>query len=304
MATNATTCTLASSPAAWQGPNPITVSCNGSYQGQLSPTSSQITFTFTFTATNSSGVTATDGRTITEQAPQFQQSPNWSGYFLPSSSSLITEVGGSWTVPALNCSRTPNAGAGIWVGIGGVPWATGGTSGALLQTGISADCVNGVQQDHGWWELYPSTPNYAADFAGFTVSPGDSIQASVFQGSSGVWETRVDDLSTGLSGVMVTGAGWGVLNDGGTNFPLQGKTTNLSYSGGYTAEWIVEAYQQNGSQVSLADYGTVTVTNLTTSLSSWSLTSGVGEAIVESGVVVSTPSPPENGGFSVSYTGP
>jgi hypothetical protein len=121
-----------------------------------------------------------------------------------------------------------------------VPWPTGGTSGALLQTGITTNCVNGAQQDHGWWELAPNY--YEIPFAGFAVSPGDTIQANVFQGSTGAWETRVDDLSTGLSGVMITGGGWGVLVDSGNGtFQLQGRTTFLSYAGGYTAEWIVEA---------------------------------------------------------------
>ena len=57
----------------------------------------------------------------------------------------------------------------------------------------------------------------------------------------------MDDLTTGLSGVMTIGSGWGVRTDAcdGT-FDPQGHTTNLSFSGGYTAEWIVEDYAELG----------------------------------------------------------
>ena len=233
-----------------------------------------------------------------------QLSPNWSGYMVPGSS-LVTEVSGVWTVPSLNCAATPTGGASTWVGIGGYSWPTGGTSGTLLQTGVTTNCVNGVQQDLGWWEEYPSIPNFERNFSGFTVSPGDVIRASVYQESSrAAWDTRVDDLTTGLSGVMVTGQGWGVLVDAGNGtFLKQGSTAGLSYAGGYTAEWIVEDYTQNGSMVPFADYGTVSFSALTTSLSPWYLTTGEGMAMVQGGVLLSTPSPPSAVGFSVSYTG-
>lgn len=231
-------------------------------------------------------------------------SPTWSGYVVPSSTSPLTAVTGEWTVPTLNCSATPAGGASTWVGIGGQNWPTGGDSGTLLQTGVTTNCVEGVQQDEGWWEEYPSAPNELRGFADFAVSPGDSIQASVYQATDGSWETRVDDLTKGLSGWMDTGEGWGVAADSGNGrFVDQGSTANLSYSGGYTAEWIVEDYALNGSTVPFADYRSVTFTNLETSLSNWSLTAAEGEEIVQDGTVLSTPSAPATDAFSVSYTG-
>jgi hypothetical protein len=232
-------------------------------------------------------------------------STNWSGYVVPQSNgSQITEAGGKWAVPKLDCTATPTGGAGVWVGTGGFVWPGGVSSGALLQTGVTTDCVNGAQQSFGWFELYPSNPNRAYSFSGFSVSPGDSIQATVFQTATGAWETRVDDLTTSLSGVMVTGQGYGVLVDSGNgSFPLQGSTANLSYSGGTSAEWILEAYSQGGSTVSLAAYGTVSFSNLTTSLPSWSLAAGQPVALVQNGNVVSTPSPAGGSGFTLSYTG-
>jgi hypothetical protein len=114
----------------------------------------------------------------------------------------------------------------------------------------------------------------------------------------------VDDLTTGLSGVMVTGEGWGVEADGGTGtFPLQGSTSGLFYSGGHTAEWIVEDYSHSdGTLAPLADYGTVTFTDLRTSLPSWHLRPNEGLAIAQNGVVSFTPSPPADG-FRVNYGG-
>jgi hypothetical protein len=173
-----------------------------------------------------------------------------------------------------------------------------------LQTGVDTDCVGGSQQDFGWFEEWTPASNKALPFQAFPVSPGDSIEASVYQASTGAWVTRVDDLTTGESGVMVTGGGWGVMTDAGNGtFTYQGLTTNLSYSGGHTAEWIVEDYNSPaGPMVPFADYGTVNFTNLTTAPSPWSLTNTEGEQLVQNGVVLSTPSLPLGNGFSVSYT--
>jgi hypothetical protein len=190
------------------------------------------------------------------------------------------------------------------VGIGGWVLPSGEGSGDLLQTGVRTDCVGGVQQNVGWFEEVPSDPDVEEDFAGFPVTAGDSIQAWVFENTAGAWETRLDDLTTGLSGWLVTAEGWGVSTDGGSNtFPLQGSAAGLSYSGGYTAEWVVEAYTADSAVVTLADYGTMAFTNLTTSLSPWYLTTSAGVELVQGGVAVSTPSLPSGGGFSVSYTG-
>lgn len=304
---NASTCTLSSTPAFWTGADPATVNCNGSYAANAPATTSAQQWTFTFTATTSTGQIAVSSQMLTQAAPPASQNQIWSGYVLPSSA-LFTDASGAWTVPTLNCADTPSGGVSTWVGVGGYGWPTGGTSGALLQTGITDQCVNGSQKDSGWFEEVPSTPNYSRNFANFSVSPGDSITATVFQGTNGSWETKLDDLTTGLSGIMVVGEGWGVASDTSSTqtFPTQGSTVGLTYSGGYTAEWIVEDYTDGttGSTVPLANYGTVTFTSLGTSLASWSLTPGEGLAIEQNGVTLSTPSAPSSAGFSVSYTGP
>jgi hypothetical protein len=305
--TNASSCTLASTPALWADANPLSVVCGGTYTFSVPASASGGSWTISFTASNDSGHSATATQTLTELAPVKPQPPaggqrssNWSGYAIPSDS-IFTWVSGRWTVPQLNCAHTPNAGASSWVGIGG--WGAG--SGDLLQTGITMDCVNGSPSYFSWFELYPSNPNTAVAFAGLPVSAGDQIEAEVFRGQTGAWETRVDDLTEGLSGVMVTGEGWGVMPDNASSFPAQGSTASLSYGGGTSAEWIVEAYFLNGAQLPLADFGTIGFSDIRTSLSPWHLSDEDSITLVQNGVAVSTPSEPDtvNSGFTVSYTG-
>jgi hypothetical protein len=87
----------------------------------------------------------------------------------------------------------------------------------------------------------------------------------------------------------------------------EGGAAHVSYSGGYTAEWILEDfYQGNGELATLADFGSVAFTALTTSLPSWGLSGdeqvGIGD---QDGRLWAAPSGPDSSGrgFSVSYTG-
>jgi Peptidase A4 family len=59
-------------------------------------------------------------------------STNWSGYAVTGAS--FTHAAGSWIVPTVNCSKTPNTFAAFWVGIDG--W----TSSTVEQTGTDSDC--------------------------------------------------------------------------------------------------------------------------------------------------------------------
>jgi hypothetical protein len=180
-------------------------------------------------------------------------------------------------------------------------------NGDLLQTGVESDCVGGLQVENpGWWE---ELPEYAAiTFNSMSVLPGNEIEASVYQASDGSWITRLDDLTTGVSGVMNTGHTWGlVLDSAPTTWLVQeGDATTVSYAGGYTAEWIVEDYgHPDGTLVPFADFDTVIFHNLTTSLASWSLTPDEQIGLADSyGNLLAAPSAPDStGGFSVKYTG-
>jgi uncharacterized repeat protein (TIGR02543 family) len=282
------------------------------------------TFTGWNTAANGSGTGFTNGQLLrfTGSATLYAQwtatpitvpftgttSSNWSGYVLPTST-IVTYASGQWTVPRLNCADTPNSNAATWVGIGGETWSSGGWSGSLLQTGIEDDCVNGVQHDSGWWEIVPATPNHEETFSSFPVKPGDSILAEVYQSTTGHWVTIVEDLTTGFQGVMVTGGNWYVTTIANSTLigGIQGNASGYQYAGGYTAEWIQEDTMNMtaGSLFPLANFGTVTFTNLETGLSSWSLpNSDAWEITNSSNVPVSVPSTVSNDGFTVNYTGP
>jgi hypothetical protein len=132
------------------------------------------------------------------------------------------------------------------------------------------------------------------------------MEAIVAENSNGSWETTVSDLTTGLSGYMITGEAWGVSETGAPSFTDQGSTAALSYSGGYTAEWIVEdpGVANSTAYYPFANYGSVTFTNLETDLSSWSLPNRAAYEIQQNGTVLSVPGTVTSAGFTVNYTGP
>jgi len=230
---------------------------------------------------------------------------------LPDTSGPFTYASGQWTVPTLNCAATPNGSSSVWVGVGGSYLPDGQPSGLLLQTGVTDQCANGIQSDVGWWELYPSTPNVAQNYEDFQVKAGDVMRAEItFDASNQTWETELDDVGTGLSGISVIGTGWAVYET--SSLPtspvpvgpaVQGVTTGLSYAGGTTAEWIVEDYQVNTTEVPFADFGTVNFTNLATSLAGASLSTDDGLYLDENQQVLAVPSAPFGNAFSITYGG-
>lgn len=256
---------------------------------------------FTFKARNARAKAPVARRTFVLRAPPFAISENWAGYAV-ASKKRITEASGQFKVPTLNCAHTPNGSEATWVGIGG----DGAASGDLLQTGVDSNCVNGSQVENpAWWEEYPEYSSF--DFQSMAVSPGDQMQASVYRAGDGSWFTRLDDRTTGDSGVMHTGDGWGTVSDSDPTSWLvkEGDASAVSYAGGHTAEWIVEDIgRSDGTHVPFADFRTVAFDNLTTSLTSWSLTAdealGIGERLL-----LAAPSAPEPSGhgFSVTFTG-
>jgi hypothetical protein len=300
---NAKVCTLSSKPRFWAGPDPARVKCRGKLTAKLPALAVGVHWRFTFKAKSAKGKRAsTVRRTLVLHKPPFPVSSNWSGYVVPSATP-VTSVSGEFTVPTLDCAKTRNAGVAAWVGIGGVRSADD-----LLQTGVVSECVAGVQtEDPGWWEEYPE--NAAQFFTNMPISPGDQIEASVSQGADLSWTTRVDDLTTKVSGVMHTGTGgqWGTIRDadGAPLSPPQDSST-FTYAGGGTAEWIVEDFGNSIGLVPFADFGTVTFTGLTTSLPAWGLTAdeqvGLGD---RAGLLLAEPSAPDSSGkgFSVAYTG-
>ena len=145
------------------------------------------------------------------------------------------------------------------------------------------------------------------------VSPGDTMKAEVFQIESncttecGQWETIVEDVTTGLQGVMVTNDGYGVTANGSFRFAAQHSTAGMSYAGGTTAEWVVEdpSWRGHKSLVPFANFGKVTFSDLTAGAASLNLDPKEGYAIESNRhVVLAAPSQTGSDGFTVSYTGP
>jgi Peptidase A4 family len=294
---HATRCTLSVEPRFWTRGNPTRDRCRGRVRLAVPATAFHQRWTFTLRARNAAGRTVVARKTLVVHAPPFAVSPNWSGYVVRSTAP-VTAVSGRFTVPRLNCGHVKRASESTWVGTGGA----GGSSGDLLQTGVRSDCVAGAQDRwYAWWDEFPETAE--VDFPSMSVSTGDSMSASVARNPDGSWTTRLDDLSTGISGVMTTGSAYGTVLDSSPTAWLDEEGSSAgSYAGGRTAEWIVEAFQI----VPLADFGSVAFSGLTTSLPSWKLTGdealGLGDGF---GSLYAAPSGPDSSqhGFSVTYTG-
>jgi hypothetical protein len=133
--------------------------------------------------------------------------------------------------------------------------------------------------------------------------------ATVSRGADTTWTTRLDDLTTQVSGVMHTGDHWGtVLDSAPTTWVTQdGDASTVSYAGGLTAEWIVEDFGTSGGQlVPFAAFGTVTFSGLAASVPAWALTAKEQVGLADSsGLLLAAPSAPDatGKGFSVAYTG-
>lgn len=102
---------------------------------------------------------------------------------------------------------------------------------------------NGKESYAAWYEWFP---NFAYDFTNFPISAGDVMQIAVHATSLVTGTATIDNLSTGQS---VTHT----FSEPGLQLPLCEQN----------AEWIVEDFLQNGSQVPLANFGTVTFSNAT-----------------------------------------
>jgi hypothetical protein len=155
-----------------------------------------------------------------------EDSTNWSGYAVTGTS--FTKALGSWTVPTVNCSKTPNTYAAFWVGIDGL------TSDTVEQTGTDSDCDGSTASYYAWYEFYP---NPSSEIASVPVSPGNHIAASVtYSGSE--FTITIKNETTGKS---------------------YSKSAKVSGAARSSAEWIAEApcCSNRGGVLPLSDFGTV-----------------------------------------------
>lgn len=159
---------------------------------------------------------------------------NWAGYAIETNlitpqKGAVSSVSGSWIVPAVDCSATPNAYATFWVGIDGY------ASGTVEQIGTDSDCSGTTPSYYAWFEMYPKFPVYINR----AVSPGDHISAEVTYVGKGLFQLTINDESKGWT------------------FTTTQKSPSAKRS---SAEWIAEA-PWSGGVLPLANFGTVTFTD-------------------------------------------
>ena len=186
------------------------------------------------------GVFATDATGASTQNinAQQEQSQNWSGYVVQSSSGQsVSSVSGSWVQPTVKASSDSGTGySAYWVGLGGASEQ----SQALEQVGTAADVTGGQTTYYAWYELVPS----AEQKLSLVVHPGDHMSGKVTVSGTSV-TVSMSDQTTGKSTI---------------------KTLQMSNPDTSSAEWIAEAPAAQTSYGSysilpLADFGSVTFTN-------------------------------------------
>jgi hypothetical protein len=159
-------------------------------------------------------------------------STNWSGYAAETNlnspqSNAVSMASGSWTVPTV--SGKANAYSSVWVGIDGY------SSPSVEQLGTEQDTTrSGATRYYAWWEMYPN-PSFL--ISGMTISPGDSMSASVSY-SSGAFTLQMQDSTTGQ----------------------KFSTTQSATAQRSSAEWIVEAPSSVSGVLPLANFGTAKFT--------------------------------------------
>jgi len=111
-------------------------------------------------------------------------SANWSGYAdaEASSSTTVSQVSGSWTIPSVQCLPAPYQNQDVfnanWVGIDGFSDQT------VEQLGSATQCFEGVEYYYVWYEMYPAGTVEEGTTACINDNvncpqPGDRISASV-----------------------------------------------------------------------------------------------------------------------------
>ncbi len=185
-------------------------------------------------------------------------STNWSGYAVTGASGSVSDAKGSWTVPAIQgtCPST-NQYSSFWVGIDGF------SSGTVEQTGTDSDCQNGAPTYYAWFEFFPH-PLFLIN--GLTITPGDHMTAEAnFNGRS--FTVTITDTSTGAS------------------FSTSSKVSRAQRS---SAEWIAEAPSSSGGVLPLADFGTVSFSADTATVSGTTGTIGSFGSSVQAITMVSS----------------
>jgi peptidase A4-like protein len=162
---------------------------------------------------------------IRERRNNSVTSTNWSGYAVTASRGAVTDVKGSWKIPAVSCSGS-NQYASLWVGIDGY------NSNTVEQIGTDSDCQGDTPTYYAWYEFYPHF-SYLIDL-GAPIGFADVMSAEVKSSADGTFTVLLTDQTTGGS------------------FKTTAKMNSARRS---SAEWILEA-PWSGGVLPLANFGT------------------------------------------------
>lgn len=205
---------------------------------------------------------------------------NWAGYAIETNlkkpqNNVVTDVKGSWVVPAVDCSVTPSAYSSFWIGIDGY------SSNTVEQIGTESDCSSGSSIYHAWYEMYPRNLAYLP----MTITPGHMMSAEVKYLTFGNFQLTIKDVTAGTTFSTV-------------------QTSNSAKRS--SAEWVAEA-PWSGGVLPLADFGTVLFSSSSATINGH--TGTINDAkwrydpitmTTSSGAPKATPSPLFNGGSSFS----
>jgi Peptidase A4 family len=151
-------------------------------------------------------------------------STNWSGYAVTAGAGAVSQVAGSWVVPAVSSNVSGYSSA--WVGIDGA------NASMVEQIGTDSDFVNGQAHYYAWYEMYPAP----AVNLSLAIHPGDTISASVTAASPSQFVLSLTDVTTGQSFLT---------------------TQTSSQAQRASAEWIQEAPSSFNGVLPLANFGTI-----------------------------------------------
>jgi hypothetical protein len=112
----------------------------------------------------------------------------WAGYAVTGSD--FTFVQGSWTVSAVDCTKTPNTDSSEWVGIDG--WS----SATVEQIGTDADCSGSSPYYWVWYEFYPYG-SVVIDTV--SIAGGDKFSASVTYDGDEYYTVAITNETTNQS---------------------------------------------------------------------------------------------------------
>ncbi|KAH8887583.1 glutamic protease eqolisin [Thozetella sp. PMI_491] len=183
---------------------------------------------------------------VQKNITQVDYSSNWAGAVLIGSG--YKSVTGTFTVPT---PKVPSGGsssttyaASAWVGLDGDTCQT-----AILQTGLDFNVRGSSVSFDAWYEWYP---DYAYTFSGFSISAGDSVTVTATATSTAAGSVTIKNNSKGTS----------------VTHSFSSESNKLCET---NAEWIVEDFEENGSLVPFANFGSVTFTGASATTASGSV---------------------------------